>query len=112
MPYISLGAYSQQQQDVFSFVNNQAALAGVKAAGIGIFGERRFLLAENSAYTIAAALPTSKGNFGLQVNYAGFDNFNENKIGLAYARSLGSKLAMGIQFNYYGYRIPTYGNAS
>lgn len=112
MPYLSLGAYSQQQADVFSFGNNQAALASVNTASIGIYGERRFLLAENSSYALAAAIPTSLGNFGLQINYAGFKNFNENKIGLAYSRSLGKKLDIGIQFNYYGYRIPAYGNAS
>lgn len=112
MPYISLGAYSKQQADVFSFGNNQAALASVKSASVGIYGERRFLLNETSTYSLAAAIPTSLGNIGLQLNYAGFKNFNENKIGLAYSRSLGSKLDIGIQFNYYGYRIPAYGNAS
>lgn len=112
MPYISLGAYSTQQADVFSFGNNQAALASAKAPSVGIFGERRFLLAENSLYSLAATIPTSLGNFGLLINYAGFKNFNENKIGLAYGRSLGSKIDIGVQFNYYGYRIPAYGNAS
>ncbi|MFZ1530258.1 MAG: hypothetical protein WAT19_16000 [Ferruginibacter sp.] len=113
MPYIGLGAYSTRQPDPFSFTNNQAALAQIKDPGIGVYGERRFLLAENSVYGLALALPTKKmGNFGVQVNYAGFSNFNENKLGLAYARSLGSKLDLGIQFNYYGYRIPAYGNAS
>ncbi len=112
MPYISLGAYSKQQVDVFSFGNNQAALASLKASSVGVYGERRFLLSENSLYAMAAAFPTSLGNFGLQINYSGFKNFNENKIGLAYGRSLGSKLDIGLQFNYYGYRIPSYGNAS
>ncbi|MEO6406557.1 MAG: hypothetical protein ABIY51_06480 [Ferruginibacter sp.] len=112
LPYISLGAYTTKQQDPFSFINNQAALAQTKAAGAGVYGERRFMLAENSAYGVAVAVPTSLGNIGLSVNYAGFANFNENKIGLAYARSLGSKLDLGVQFNYYGYRVPAYGNAS
>ena len=111
-PYISLSAYSQQQNDVLSFTGNQAALAQTKNVGFGIYGERRFLLKETSAYTFAASLPTRLGNFGLQLNYAGFKNFNENKIGLAYARSLGKKVDVGVQFNYYGYRIPAYGNAS
>lgn len=112
MPYINLGAYTTKQQDPFSFTGNQAALATIKSAGAGVYGERRFMLAENSVYALAAAIPTRMGNFGLQVNYAGFKNFNENKLGLAYARSLGSKVDVGIQFNYYGYRIPVYGNAS
>ena len=70
------------------------------------------MLAENSAYAIAAALPTSKGNFGLQINYAGFADFNEKKLGIAYARNLGKKVDIGIQFNHYGYSVSGYGNAS
>ncbi len=112
MPYINLGAYGTKQIDPFSFTSNQAALAQVKDAGVGVYGERRFLLAENSVYGLALAIPTKKGNFGIQVNYAGFANFNEQKAGLAYARSLGNKVDIGIQFNYYGYTIPAYVNAS
>ena len=111
-PYISLSAYSMQQNDPLSFTGNQAALAQSKNAGIGLFGERRFLLGETSAYTLAASLPTRLGNFGIQLNYAGFKNFSENKIGLAYARKLGKVVDIGVQFNYYGYRIPSNGNAS
>lgn len=111
-PYIGLSAYSQQQNDPLSFTGNQAALAQTKNAGIGIYGERRFLLNETSAYTLAATLPTIMGNFGIQLNYAGFKNFNENQFGLAYARNLGRKLDVAVQFNYYGYRIPAYGHAS
>jgi hypothetical protein len=111
-PYISLSAYSSKQNDGLSFTGNQAALAQAKSAGIGIFGERRFMLGETSAYTLGASLPTRLGNVGVQLNYAGFKNFNENKIGLAYARKLGKLVDVGVQFNYYGYRIPAYGNAS
>ena len=111
-PYISLSAYSQLQNDPLSFTGNQAALAQTKYAGFGVYGERRFMLKETSAYSLAAACPTRMGNFGLQLNYSGFKNFNENKIGLAYARSLGKKVNVGVQFNYYGYRVPAYGNAS
>ena len=112
MPYISLGAYSTKQTDPFAFTNNQAALAAIKQSGAGVFGERRFLLQETSQYGFAAAFKTKNGNFGLQGTYGGFKNFNENKIGLAYARSLGTKVDLGVQFNYYSYRIPAYTNAS
>ena len=111
-PYISLSAYSLQQNDPLSFTGNQAALAQSKNAGIGVYGERRFMLNETSAYTLAASIPTRMGNFGIQLNYTGFKNFNENKIGLAYARKLGKLVDVGVQFNYYSYRIPAYGNAS
>ncbi|MFZ1784622.1 MAG: hypothetical protein WAU23_05425 [Ferruginibacter sp.] len=111
-PYISLSAYSQKQPDVLSFTGNQAALAQTKNAGIAVFGERRFMLKETGMYTLGATVPTRLGNFGIQLNYGGYKNFNENKMGLAYARKLGKLLDIGVQFNYYGYRIPAYGNAS
>jgi hypothetical protein len=112
IPYTGLSAYSSLQTDAFSFTGNQAALAKAQQTSIGIYGEQRFLLAALSQYQVAAVMPTKLGAFGLQVNYAGFKNFNENKIGLAYARSVGTKLDVGIQFNYYGYRVPQYGNAN
>ena len=112
LPYTGLSAYSIKQNDPLSFTGNQAALANVNQVGIGLYGERRFLLASTSYYTLATAIPTKMGNFGVQLNYSGFKNFNENKLGLAYARSLGSKVDVGVQFNYYGYRIPGYNNAS
>lgn len=112
MPYTGLSAYSTKQADVFSFTGNQAALAKTESAGMGIYGERRFMLENINAYSLAAAIPSKMGNFGVQINYSGFKNFTENKFGLAYARSLGSKVDVGIQFNYYGYRIPGYSSAS
>lgn len=112
LPYVNLSAYSTKQIDPFSFTGNQAALAKTAIGGVGVYGERRFLLAENSVYGLAAALPTKLGNFGVQVNYAGFANFNEQKAGLAYGRSLGSKVDIGVQFNYYNYQIPSYQNGA
>jgi len=97
---------------VFSFTNNQASLASLRGVAIGVYGERRFMLAENSLYAIAGVMCTSFGSIAIQLNYAGFKNFNEANIGLAYGRSLGPKLDIGVQFNYYTYRIPFYGNAS
>jgi hypothetical protein len=111
-PYLGLGAYSTHQGDVFSFVNNQAALAQIKNAAAGVYGERRFMIAATSMYSTAVAIPNSHGNFGVNLLYAGFKNFNEYQLGLAYARNLGSVVDVGVQFNYYGYRIPVYSNVS
>jgi len=112
MPYLGLGAYSQQQADVFSFSSNQAALARIDQVSLGVYGERRFMLQENSLYSFGAAIPTSLGNIGVNLKYDGFKNFNESQVGLAYARSLGKALDLGVQFNYYSYQIPGYNKAS
>lgn len=110
--YLGMGAYTTQHDDVFSYINNQAALAQVKNVSAGVYGERRFLLTATSLYTAAIAIPTKNGNFGVNIKYSGFKNFNENQIGLAYARSLGKKCDVGIQFNYYSYKVPSYTSAS
>lgn len=113
MPYIQLGSYSVNQTDAFGFTGNQAALSKIDDVSFGVYGERRFMLKENSSYCVAAAFPTRNlGNFGIQVNYAGFAGFNESRAGLAYARELGSKASVGVQFNYYNYRIPGYESAN
>jgi len=109
--YPGLGAYSSAHSDVFSFVNNQAALAQLKNATAGIYSERRFLLAATSLYACAIAVPSTKGNFAFNLKYAGFKNFNEQQAGIAFARDLGPKVAIGMQFNYYGYRVPSYINS-
>ena len=104
--YTGTGAYSINFVDAFSFSSNQAALAQIKNPAIGVYGEERFLLNATNMYSAVIALPTKQGNFGIEADYFGFKNYNESQIGLAYARSLGSNLDIGIQFNYYSFRIP------
>jgi hypothetical protein len=111
-PYIGLGAYSLHHADVFSFTSNQAALAQLKNVSAGVYGERRFLLSELNNYTAAIGLPTASGNFGLKAGYSGFSDYNETQLGLAYGRKLGSKIDVGVQFNYNGIQVAGYGNAS
>ena len=110
--YTGLGAYSVNHADVFSFTANQASLAQLKNTAIGVYGERRFLLAELNNYTAAAAFTTSSGNFGLKAMYSGFSDYNETQLGLAYARKLGKKVDIGAQFNYNGISVAGYGNAA
>ena len=98
--YTGLGAYSNNHIDVFSFSNNQASLAQMKNASAGVYGERRFMLNELSLYQFAIAVPTNAGNFGVNTGYFGFSDYNESQMGLAYARKLGNKVDIGVQFNY------------
>ena len=111
-PYAGLGAYSLNHTDVFSFTSNQASLAQLKNAAAGVYAERRFMLNELNVYNGVIALPTHSGNFGLKTGYSGFSDYNETQIGLAYARSLGSKMDIGTQFNYNSIQIAGYGGAS
>jgi len=102
--WLGLPAYSQFQNDVFSFSANSAAIAGLTDFTAGVFGENRFL-SEINLFKASMAFPSVHGNFGVQVDYFGFEQYNESQIGFSYARDLGTKVAVGATFNYYNARV-------
>lgn len=104
------GAYSFHFNDVFSIYRNQAGLAQLKGLSAGVFAERRFLLESLDLFSFAAVLPTSSGNFGISSSRSGYSAFNRYHAALAYARSLGKKLDIGVQADYLGMHIREYGN--
>lgn len=110
--YTKLTAYSNRFADAFSFASNQGSLAAAKNFSAGVYSEHRFLLKALSAYSAAIVLPTASGNFGLKGDYFGEQQYNESSLGLAYARALGTKAAVGVQFNYVGVKVAGYGSAS
>lgn len=110
--YTGIGAYSQHFLDAFSGAINQAALAEIKQATAGVYGERRFLLKELSNYAAAIALPSKLGGFGVAINYFGSENFNTSQIGLGYGKKLGDKIDIGVQFNYNMIKLAGYGSSS
>ncbi len=110
--YAGTGAYSLHHTDAFSVIANTAALNRVKKFTAGVYGEQRFMLKELAHYTAAFVLPTQTGNFAVTTAYRGSTDMNEYQLGLAYARSLGKTLDMGVKFNYNGLKINGYGNAS
>ncbi|HET7899163.1 MAG TPA: hypothetical protein VFL47_15865 [Flavisolibacter sp.] len=110
--YTRTTAYSRQFSDAFSFSANQGALAEVGSFSAGVYSERRFLLNALSLYSAAVVLPTTSGNFGFKGDYFGEVSYNESAISLAYGRSVSSKLAVGLQFNYLAIKAAGYGAAS
>ncbi len=99
--------------DINAAYVNQAGLAFLEELSFGVYGERRFLAEGLNSFLFAAAYPNEKiGTFGLTVNYFGYNNYNEQKIGLAYARKLAQNISLGVQLDYLGTRIPQYGAAS
>ena len=110
--YPSSGAYSKSFQDAFSVISNIGALSTLKDFNAGVYGEKRFMLAETGLYTAVVAVPTASGNFALQADYSGYQAYNESQIGIAYGLPVSEKIGIGAKFNYYHLRIPSYLNAS
>lgn len=107
---IGMGNASLTYQDIHSVFNNQAGLAHLKGFSATTFVENRFLLEELQLVSIGIATPTNSGTVGLMVQYFGFDQYNEQKIGLNYSRVLFDKLAIGAQFDVLNTNIAEYGN--
>ncbi len=97
-------------QDMNSLFFNQAGLANLDELGGIISSERRFLSDALNTFSGGFLIPTDAGNFGLSINYFGFSAFNQQKIGLVYARRLFEKATIGAELNVQNYRIPEYGN--
>jgi len=63
-------------------------------------------------YLASGAINTKSGCFGIELGYFGFNRFYQSRAGLAYALALGSRMNMGLQFNYHSINIPGYGRSS
>lgn len=111
-PYAGTGAYSVTHADAFSLQANTAALSRFKKVTAGVYGEQRFMLKELTRYGGVFVLPIQNGTFAVTTAYRGSTDMNEYQLGLAYARSLGKFLELGVRFNYNGFKINGYGNAS
>ena len=107
---IALGGSGVAFTGLSSLGNNPAGLAGLESWGGSAQAERRFLLSELQLFSAGGAIPTASGTFGLLVNYFGFREYNEQKIGLLYARKLFDQLYLGAQVGFFNTRIPEYGS--
>lgn len=96
--------------DVNSLFTNQAGLGRLHTFAATAFAEQRFFLSELQGISAGAALPSNSGTFGLTINYFGFEDYNEQRAGLAYGRKLSNKLSIGAQLLMLNTRIPEYGN--
>lgn len=85
-----------------SLYNNQAALAYHSKMTAAIDYDQGFFVDHSlSIKSVGFALPTKFGSLGLSMRYFGNQLYNEQKIGLAYGRTLGKYLAIGVQLDYF-----------
>lgn len=109
----AMGNASLTFTDINSIFTNQAGLGYLENLSFTVYGERRFLMAEGlNSFLVGAAYPHQQiGTIGLSLHYFGYGKYNEQKIGLSYARKLFKRFSIGAQFNYLGTRIGEYGTA-
>ena len=87
-------------QDINSIFANQAGLAHLKRSAFTAIAENRFVGFDLRSVAAAAAIPGPAGTFGLALQYFGIEEYNEQKVGLAYARKLSDRIAIGAQIDF------------
>ncbi len=87
--------------DFWSVINNQAGMAFNENQALGFYTENRFLLKELNRSTLAYTNPFFTGNIGLNFTYFGYSMYNEKKAGVAYAKKLSERFALGLQLDYF-----------
>ncbi len=80
--------------------NNQATLGFNKDWGAGFSYENSYLAKELSLNSLALVMPTNKGSFIIDLNYFGYSQYNETKIGFGYGMALSERFAVGVQMDY------------
>ncbi len=96
----AMGGASVALADFWSLQNNQAGLAFYNSMAAGVYFENRFMIKELSLKSGGFVLPTKSGVFGFKLSYFGYSQYNESKFGLAYARKLSERIAVGVQLDY------------
>ncbi len=82
--------------------NNQAALAYFTNIAAGINYDQGFFTDKSlSTKSGAFILPTGSGTFGVHLSYFGHQNYNEQKVAIAYGKALGKRLAIGVELDYF-----------
>ena len=109
--YPHAGAYRQMPQHALLAGANAGLLPLYKTFTATVYTEKRFLLNELSLINAGIVVPHSGGAFALQASSFGNSAYSQRTAGLAYGRSLGSRLHAGLQFNYTHLHIAGYGNA-
>ena len=95
---VAMGRTSVCEQSLWALTNNPAGLASLQGWNFGLYYENQWMLKETAFKngSIAKAFEDI-GCFGLTVSQFGWSGHSENLLGLAYARSFGPYLEMGLR---------------
>jgi len=96
----AMGRASVTLSDFWSIQNNPAGIAMMSNPAAGIYYENRFLMKELAMKSGAFVLPVRFGVLGVSFNQFGYSLYNENKLGIAYARAFSDQLRIGVQLDY------------
>lgn len=107
----AMGSGGTALSDIWSLQQNPAGIAELKRPMIAVAYEKHFLDAEVSTQNAVFAVPFRRNVLGVSFERYGFSEFNEQKVGVCYAKRFGDSFSMAIGLRYYQQNISQYGSA-
>ncbi len=95
-----MGRCSVALSGIWSIQNNQAGMANTEHIAAALNYGNMFLTKETATDNVALIVPVKYGVAGISFNYFGYRLYNEMKVGIAYGRSFGKVLRIGLQLDY------------
>lgn len=97
----AMGRTSACSQGLWAIQNNPAGLSQLKGLAFGGYYENRWFTKATGFKSAAFAMSFDKaGTIGVSFNQFGYELYNENKLGIAYAKGFGQYIQIGIQLDY------------
>ncbi|MBR9922833.1 MAG: hypothetical protein GYB31_18555 [Bacteroidetes bacterium] len=104
-----MGGASTALEGIGAAAAQPAALTSIDRWSVALSGARYYWLPDIQTGNFISVLPTGAGNFGVQIQYYGFDAYSESSVALGYGRKLTENFSLGARFIYLHTRIPDYG---
>lgn len=95
----AMGFTSACQPGLWGAFANRAALADHPCVQVGLYYDNRFMMSEMATKAFAFEVPAWKGAFAFSFCHFGFNDYNDQSIGISFGRSFGPFVAAGIGFN-------------
>ncbi|WP_316803420.1 hypothetical protein [Pedobacter nototheniae] len=108
----AMGNNGASVTDIWSLQANPAGITGITSTSISLNYTRHLFSNEVSTQSFAAVAPFSNNYVGLSFQRYGLSDYNEMKVGFAYAKQFHKKLSIALNINYFQVKITNYGASS
>ncbi len=97
----AMGYTSACSRGLWAIQNNPAGLSQLNGIAFGAYYENRWFTKATGFKSAAFAMSFDKvGSIGASFIQFGYELYNENKIGIAYAKAFGQYIQIGVQLDY------------
>jgi len=98
--------------DVWSLQANPSGISRLKKTTVSLNYTKHFFSNEISTQGLVAVIPFKNNFIGTTFQRYGFSEYNESKVGFAYAKKFGEKLSIALNGNYHQLKISNYGSSN